>query len=67
MLAVATSQVLELYAELSCDGSVPESGASHFAGHPVRVRLTVDTWKLYIDSPSAGTIEFTVMRVWAKE
>ena len=68
VLSVITSQIVQLYAELPCDRAVPQDVADRFAGQPVRLRLVFgDALKLYIDSPIAGTIEFTTTRAWVKE
>ncbi len=68
VLSIITSQIVQLYAELPCDRAVPQDVADRFAGQPVRLRLVVGgAVKLYIDSPAAGTIEFTITRAWAKE
>ena len=68
VLTVITSQIVQLYAELPCDRAVPQNVADRFVGHPVQLRLTLgDVVKLYIDSPVAGTIEFSITRAWVKE
>jgi hypothetical protein len=68
VLTVITSQVVRLYAELPCDRAVPQNVVDRFSGQPVRLRLAFgDAVKLYVDSPVAGTIEFTVTRTWMVE
>ncbi len=64
VLAVVTNQEV-VYAELPCDRAVPQEVAERFLGRPVRVRVVPsDPAKLYVESDAAGSLEFTVGRVW---
>jgi hypothetical protein len=64
VLAVVTNR-RAIYAELPCDRALPESASSRFLGKPVEVRLVVaSTSKVYLSSTAAGTVEFTVGRIW---
>ena len=64
VLAVVTDQEV-VYAELPCDRAVPQEVAERFLGLPVRVRVVPSNpAKLYVESDVAGSLEFTVGRVW---
>jgi hypothetical protein len=68
VLAVVTSQILELYASLPCDRMVGADVVNRFLGQHIQVRIAFGTAeKLYMESPSAGTLEFTIRGAWAKE
>jgi len=55
----------QLYAELPCDRALPQKVVGRFAHVPVRVRVvTAAPAKIYIESKTAGSAEFTVGRVW---
>ena len=57
-----------VYAELPCDRALPPEIAGRFAYVPVRLRVvTAAPAKLYIESETAGSAEFTVGRVWIEE
>jgi hypothetical protein len=61
-LVTSTSVV---YAELPCDRSLPASAIQPYLGKPLHVRLVMTSpAKLYMDSSQAGSVEFTVGRVW---
>jgi hypothetical protein len=67
VLTIITSQVLQLYAELPCDRAVPDSVAAKFIGHPVEIRVVFgQAVNLYLDSSVAGSIQFTIGRIWVK-
>ncbi len=67
VLVIVTTQV-ELYAELPCDRAIPPQVVERFLGQPVQIRVVFnDAEKLFVESPVAGSIEFTVTRAWAKE
>jgi hypothetical protein len=54
-----------VYATLPCDRSLPPEVAARFNGEPVRLRVEPgDSVKLYLDSESQGSAEFTVGAVW---
>ncbi len=54
-----------VYAELPCDRSLPPEIVGRFAYVPVRIRIvTKEPAKLYLESSTAGSVEFTVGRVW---
>lgn len=54
-----------VYAELPCDRSLPPEIVGRFAYVPVRIRIvTKEPAKLYLESDTAGSVEFTVGRVW---
>jgi len=54
-----------VYAELPCDRALPPEVVGRFSYVPVRVRVvTAAPAKLYIESKTAGSAEFTVGRVW---
>jgi hypothetical protein len=64
VLVVVTSR-RAIYAELPCDRALPASQSERFLGKPVQVRLVVaNPSKLYLDSKAAGSVEFTVGRIW---
>lgn len=68
VLTIVMPQVVELYASLPCDRAASQSVADLFIGRPVTVRVIVaDAEKLRLESPTAGTLEFTVSGVWAKQ
>jgi hypothetical protein len=53
------------YAELPCDRAVPQETAGRFLGKSVQIRAVIGApSKLFVDSAAAGTIEFTVGRIW---
>ena len=63
ILRIATTRET-VYAELPCDRALPADVANRFGGTPVRLRFAGSTpAKLYIDSKTAGSVEFTVGRV----
>jgi hypothetical protein len=64
VLTVATTTV-NVYAELPCDRALPNDKAQPFGGKPVHIRMVItDQSKLFVDSASAGSVEFTVGRIW---
>jgi hypothetical protein len=64
ILILATSRET-VYAELPCDRSLPETALHPFLGQPVRVRFAAgDPSRLFIESQTAGTVEFTVPGIW---
>jgi hypothetical protein len=65
IMTIVTSQET-VYALIPCDRSLPADVAGRFAGVPVRIRVTPDRppHKLYLESASQGTAEFTVDGVW---
>ncbi len=68
VLTIVMPQVVELYAALPCDRAASQSVADLFLGRPVTIRIEVaDAEKLRLESATAGTLEFTVSGVWAKE
>jgi hypothetical protein len=64
-MTIVTSQET-VYALIPCDRSLPADVAGRFAGVPVRIRVTPERppHKLYLESASQGTAEFTVDGVW---
>ncbi len=64
LVVIATTEVA-LYAELPCDRSLPDDVVRRFLAQPVAIRVKVGKpTKLYVDSASAGSVEFTVGSVW---
>ncbi len=64
LLTLSTTTVV-VYAELPCDRALPESAARPFVGKPVHIRMVVaNPAKLFFDSANAGSVEFTVGRIW---
>ena len=64
VLTIKTSQHV-IYAELPCDRALPEGNVKPFVGKPIHVRSVPSApAKLYLDSSGAGSVEFTVGRVW---
>jgi hypothetical protein len=64
VITIATTGPV-FYAELPCDRSLPAMNVQPFLGKPVRVRAVIaNPSKLYMESNTAGTVEFTVGRVW---
>ena len=64
LLTIKTSQHV-IYAELSCDRALPDANVKPFVGQPIHVRsVPSNPAKLYLDSSAAGSVEFTVGRVW---
>ena len=64
LLTVRTSQHV-IYAELPCDRALPDANVKPFIGKPIHVRsVPTNPAKLYLDSSGAGSVEFTVGRVW---
>jgi len=64
LLAIATTEVV-LYAELPCDRSLPDDVVRRFLTQPTTIRVRVgNPTKLYVNSVSAGSVEFSVGRVW---
>lgn len=53
-----------VYAELPCDRAVPRSIAERFLGKSVRIRVVTKSSKLFVESTTAGSIEFTIGRAW---
>ena len=67
VLTIATSRET-VYAELPCDRALPGEAAARFQGLPVLIRIVPsEPGKLYLDSATAGSAEFTVGRVWLEE
>ena len=57
-----------IYAELPCDRALPQAAAARFLGQPVRARVAVsEPAKLFMQSTSAGSVEFTIGRAWVAE
>lgn len=55
------------FAELPCDRTLPEKNVKMFLGKPLLVRVVVAApSKLHMQSNAAGTVEFTVGRVWVQ-
>ncbi len=68
VLTIVLPGVVELYAALPCDRAASQTVADLFIGRPVTVRVIVaEAEKLRLESPSAGTLEFTIAGAWAKE
>jgi len=68
VLSIAMPEVVELYAALPCDRAASQTVADLFINRPVTLRVIVaEAEKLRLESPTAGTLEFTVSGVWAKE
>ena len=64
LLAIATTDGA-VYAELPCDRSLPESEVKRFLGEPLHLRIVVGSpGKLYLESATERTVEFTVGSVW---
>jgi hypothetical protein len=64
VLAITTTKET-VYAELPCARALPQEVIGRFAYVPVRMRIvTAEPAKLYIESKTAGSVEFTVGRVW---
>lgn len=64
VLTIATTRRI-VYADLPCDRSLPSKDAQAFLSRAVRVRVVIASpSKLYIESKTGGTAEFTVGRVW---
>jgi hypothetical protein len=64
LLTIKTSQHV-IYAELPCDRALPDANVKPFVGQPVHLRaVPSNPAKLYLDSSAAGSVEFTVGRVW---
>jgi hypothetical protein len=60
--------IVELYAALPCDRAAGQSVSDLFVGRPVTIRVIVArAEKLRLESPSAGTLEFTIGGAWVKE
>ncbi|MHB8376909.1 MAG: hypothetical protein ACYDEB_08130 [Dehalococcoidia bacterium] len=66
LLTITTTKHI-VYAELPCDRSLPSKDAQAFLSQPVRVRAVIASpSKLYLESKTGGTVEFTVGRVWVR-
>ncbi|HYM14306.1 MAG TPA: hypothetical protein VEZ14_01965 [Dehalococcoidia bacterium] len=66
VLSIVTDRVV-IYAELACERALPQSSVRPFLGEAVRLRVAYGPpAKLYIDSRTAGSVEFTVGRLWLK-
>jgi hypothetical protein len=64
LLAVVTTREAA-FAELPCDRALPREIADTYLGLPVELRIQpADPAKLRIRSATAGSVEFTVGRVW---
>lgn len=64
LLTITTSAHV-IYAELPCDRALPDANVKPFVGQPIHVRaVPSNPAKLYLDSSAAGSVEFTVGRVW---
>jgi hypothetical protein len=66
LLAIVTSRV-RVYAELPCDRALPPDKVQDFLGDPVIVRIRIfgrEDNKLFFQSQTAGSVEFTTGRVW---
>ena len=64
VLTITTSARI-VYAELPCDRMLKPENVKTFEDKPVRLRIVPQSAsKLYIESQSAGSAEFTVGRVW---
>ncbi len=66
LLTITTTKHI-VYAELPCDRSLPSKDAQAFLSQPVRVRAVIASpSKLYLESKTGGTVEFTIGRVWVR-
>jgi len=66
VLTVVTS-ARTVYAELPCDRMLKPDNVRAFATHPVKVRVVPQAMsKVYLESQSAGSAEFTVGRIWVQ-
>lgn len=64
VLIIATTHEV-VYAELPCDRSPPDSALHLFFSSPVQIRFVAGyPSKLFLESKTAGTIEFTVPGIW---
>ena len=54
-----------IFAELPCDRALPPEVEQRFAGAAVTVRVLPGS-KIFVDSDTAGSLEFTVGRVWVE-
>ena len=67
LLSVTTTLEV-VYAELPCDRALPEDVKGRFMGKAIALRIVPgQPAKLYIDSKEAGSVEFTVGRIWVEE
>jgi hypothetical protein len=66
ILTIATTKGV-VDAELPCDRSLPPDVVERFAGRPIEVRYEAGPpGKLFLMSIEAGSVEFTVGRVWVR-
>ena len=66
MTVVTTHE--RLFVEIPCDRAVPQQVVDRFLGKPVQIRVAPDhEVKIYVESATAGSIEFTATRAWATE
>lgn len=64
LLTIATTHET-VYAQLPCDRSPPDGAVHPFLAKPVRLRIVAgNPSKLFVESDTGGTIEFTVPVVW---
>ena len=64
LLTIATTTGI-VYAELPCDRALPDDVVRRFLGKAVTIRIVPgDPGKLFVDSDTAGSVEFTVGGVW---
>lgn len=67
LLSVTTTREI-VYAELPCDRALPPEVKERFLGKAVALRIVPGQQsKLYIESQEAGSVEFTVGRMWLVE
>ena len=53
------------WAELPCDRAIPQETSQRFLGKSVQIRAVPgEPAKLFVESAAAGTLEFTVGRIW---
>jgi len=53
------------WAELPCDRAIPQETSDRFLGKSVQIRAVPGApAKLFVESAAAGTLEFTVGRIW---
>ena len=63
-----TTTVEVVYAELPCSRALPADVKERFLGKVVALRIVPgEPSKIYMDSKAAGSVEFTVGRIWLAE
>jgi hypothetical protein len=70
VMAIVTTRE-QLFAEIPCDRAVSQQVVERFLGKPVQIRVAPAApnreVKIYVESATAGSIEFTATNAWVIE